>query len=110
MVFPMLVCVCTFCFFVCSCLVLCVCLCVFLKVFNTSVLGFENPRPANPRIASLDQAQGRKPAYQTLRNLITMGDKIAPDELFLVIPCVLCVRKRTSRGTKTELLDNNNLT
>ena len=28
-----------------------------------------------------------------------------PDELFSVIPCVLCVGKRTSRGTNTELLD-----
>ena len=47
---------------------------------------------------------------------IGIGDKtityliFIPDDLFLVIPCVLCVRMRTSRGTNTELLDKNYLT
>ena len=47
---------------------------------------------------------------------LTIGDNMntylifTPDELFEVIPCVLCVRKRTSRGTHSELLDRNYLT
>ena len=49
----------------------------------------------------------------------TIGDKnityliFTPDDLFWVIPCVLCVRKRKSRpsrGTNTEILDKNYLT
>ena len=46
-----------------------------------------------------------------LKIALTIGDKnityliFIPDELFSVIPCVLCVQKRTSRGTNTELLD-----
>ena len=33
-----------------------------------------------------------------------------PNDCFKVIPCVLCVQKRTSRGTDTELLDEHDLT
>ena len=48
--------------------------------------------------------------------LCTIGDKnityliFIPDELFEVIPCALCVGKRTFRRTTTELLDKNYLT
>ena len=45
-----------------------------------------------------------------------IGDKkityliFTPDELFYVIPCVLCVQKRACRGTNTELFDKKYLT